>query len=138
MTISDAADASGVSAKLVRYYEGIGLIRAALRTEAGYRVYTDADVQTLRFIKRARSLGFGIKAIERLLALWHDRTRASAEVHALALAHVAELEDKIHELYEMAETCGGLRLCVAMTRGLTARSSQIWTARRSRANPTLA
>ena len=104
MTIGEAADASGVTAKLIRYYEGIGLVPAATRTENGYRVYTAADVQTLRFIKRARSLGFSIKRIEQLLALWHDRSRASAEVRTLALGHVAELEEKIHELHEMAET----------------------------------
>lgn len=104
MTIGEAAAASGVSAKLIRYYEGIGLVPAAVRTEGGYRLYADADVQTLRFIRRARSLGFSIEQIEHLLALWHDRSRASAEVRTLALEHVAELEDKIHELQEMAET----------------------------------
>lgn len=104
MTIGEASGNSGVSAKLVRYYEGIGLIPTATRTEGGYRVYTDADVQTLRFIKRARNLGFSIDQIQRLLALWHDRSRASAEVRTLALEHITELENKIHELQEMAET----------------------------------
>lgn len=108
MTIGEAAETSGVTAKLIRYYESIHLIRAAARTEGGYRVYTDADVQTLRFIKRARSLGFSIKQIERLLALWHDRSRASTNVRALALAHVVELEEKIHELQAMAETLRNL------------------------------
>lgn len=104
MTIGEASGNSGVSAKLIRYYEGIGLVPTATRTEGGYRVYTDADVQTLRFIKRARNLGFSIEQIQRLLALWHDRSRASAEVRTLALEHVTELEDKINELQEMAET----------------------------------
>lgn len=108
VTIGEAADGSGVSAKLIRYYESIGLVRAVVRTGNGYRMYADADVQTLRFIKRSRSLGFSIPQIEHLLALWHDRSRASADVRALALAHVDELEKKIHELREMAETLRGL------------------------------
>lgn len=108
MTIGEASSNSGVSAKLIRYYEGIGLVPTATRTEGGYRVYTDANVQTLRFIKRGRSLGFSIERIQRLLALWHDRSRASAEVRTLALEHVAELEDKIHELQGMAETLRNL------------------------------
>jgi MerR family copper efflux transcriptional regulator len=104
MNIGDAANASGVSAKLIRYYESIDLIPEAGRTESGYRVYTDAEVQTLRFVKRARSLGFSIKQIGQLLALWHDRSRTSAQVRSVALAHIEELETKILELRAMANT----------------------------------
>ena len=104
MNIGEVSNGSGVSTKLIRYYESINLIRAAERTGSGYRVYGDVDVQTLRFIKRARTLGFSIKQIERLLALWQDRERASSEVRAVALAHVADLEATIVELRDMADT----------------------------------
>lgn len=104
MNIGDAANASGVSAKLIRYYESIDLISEAARTESGYRIYTEAEVQTLRFIKRARSLGFSIKQIGELLALWHDRSRTSAQVRSVARAHIEELETKILELRAMANT----------------------------------
>ena len=114
MNIGKAAEASGVSAKMIRYYESIGLIPEALRTEAGYRDYSDQDVQTLRFIRRARDLGFSVAQMNELVALWRDRGRASADVKRLALEHVAELEVKERELQEMsrarqhlAETCHG-------------------------------
>src|SRR5260221_1369421 len=104
MNIGEVSNGSGVSTKLIRYYESIDLIRAAERTGSGYRVYGDVDVQTLRFIKRARTLGFSIKQIERLLALWQDRERASSEVPAGALAQVAELDAQHVELPDMADT----------------------------------
>ena len=104
MNIGEAAQASGISAKMVRYYERIGLIRAATRTESGYRVYSDEDVHTLRFIRRSRSLGFSIEETAELLALWRDRERASADVKSFALKHVKDLEAKIESLQSMCRT----------------------------------
>lgn len=102
--IGEAATLSGVSAKMIRHYESIGLIPPASRTDANYRVYSPEDVHTLKFIKRARSLGFSIQDIEKLLSLWQDRERASAEVKSLALGHARDLEDKIRGLQEMHQT----------------------------------
>ena len=104
MNIGEAAKVSGVSAKMIRYYESIGLIPEAARSESGYRVYNASEVHTLQFIRRARDMGFPVKAIAQLLALWQDRDRASAEVKAIALAHVDELYAKIAELEAMANT----------------------------------
>jgi MerR family copper efflux transcriptional regulator len=104
MNIGQAAAASGVSAKMIRYYESIGLIPKTVRTESGYRVYSDRDVHTLRFIRRARDLGFSVEQIADLVSLWHDRERASKDVKTIALEHVGVLERKIRELQEMAST----------------------------------
>ena len=104
MNIGQAAEASGVSAKMIRYYESIGLIPKTLRTEAGYRVYSDNDVHTLGFIRRARDLGFSVEQISELVTLWRDRQRASTDVKRIALEHVEILERKARELQEMAAT----------------------------------
>jgi len=114
MNIGQAAEASGVSAKAIRYYEASGLIASADRSEGGYRVYGEADIRTLRFIRRARDLGFSIERIRRLLDLWHDKERASADVKRLALDHVGEIDAKIAALVamrdaveELAAACDG-------------------------------
>ena len=104
MNIGQAAAASGVSSKMIRYYESIGLIPKTVRTESGYRVYSDQDVHTLRFIRRSRDLGFSVEQIADLVSLWQDRERASKDVKAIALEHVSVLERKIRELQEMAST----------------------------------
>lgn len=104
MNIGEASTSSGVSAKMIRYYERIGLIRAAGRTEAGYRTYDDGDVHTLQFVHRARDLGFPLDAIRQLLTLWQDRSRKSQDVKRLALDTVAELRRKMAELETMARS----------------------------------
>lgn len=111
MNIGQAARASGVSAKMIRYYEQTKLIRAAERTDAGYRSYSDDDVHTLRFIRRARDLGFTVEGIGELLSLWRDRSRQSADVKDMALSQVAGLQRKIAELQSMAATLQKLADC---------------------------
>ena len=101
MNIGQAAKASGVSAKMIRHYEEVGLIPAAARTDAGYRQYGEADVHTLRFVRHARDLGFSIAEIGELVGLWHNRKRPSRQVKALAQAHIQELEQKVQELQAM-------------------------------------
>lgn len=102
--IGDAAAASGVSAKMIRHYESIGLIPPANRTFANYRLYGDDDLHRLRFIKRARSLGFSMKQIQQLLGLWSDPRRASAQVKKLAQSHAEELAQKVREMQAMQRT----------------------------------
>ncbi len=104
MNIGQAAAATGVTAKRIRYYEQIGLIEPAGRTDSGYRHFGERDLHTLRFIQRARRLGFSMPKIANLLALWRDRNRSSADVKRLANEHIAELEQKIAELQSMVDT----------------------------------
>ena len=102
--IGQAAARSGVSAKMVRHYESLGLLPRIVRTDAGYRQYTDSEVHMLRFIRRSRDLGFSMPEIAELLKLWHDRRRASADVKRIALAHVADLERRMEDMATMKRT----------------------------------
>ena len=111
MNIGQAARATGISAKMIRHYEEVGLIPAAARSDAGYRKYTDADVHTLRFVRHARDLGFSIPEIGELVSLWHDRQRPSRQVKALAAAHIEELQQKAQELLAMKATLEHLVHC---------------------------
>lgn len=104
MNIGQASKATGVSVKMIRYYESIGLIKAPLRTDSGYRVYSDNEVHTLRFISKARDLGFSVDQMSDLLAIWRDRSRASGDVKAIALEHVAALDEKAEALRAMSDT----------------------------------
>lgn len=103
MNIGEAAARSGVSAKMIRYYEQSGLITAPARSMSGYRVYQDQDIHVLRFVRRARDLGFTVEQIGELMQLWRDRSRASADVKRIAMAHVKVLEAKQREIEEMAK-----------------------------------
>ncbi len=111
MNIGQAASASGVSAKMIRYYEQIGLIPPANRRESGYRYYSPSDVYMLRFIRRGRDLGFPVTQINELLGLWRDRSRQSAEVKRIATAHMVELREKIDSLEQIASTLQTLIEC---------------------------
>jgi MerR family gold-responsive transcriptional activator of gol and ges genes len=104
MNIGELAKSSGVNAKMIRHYESIGVIPKPARTGSGYRRYSDNDVHILRFVKRARGLGFTMPEIKKLVGLWRNKQRASKEVKALALLHLKDLEQKIQELQEMADT----------------------------------
>jgi Cu(I)-responsive transcriptional regulator len=110
VNIGQAAKASGVSAKMIRYYEDIGLIPRSARRESGYRDYGAADVHRLGFIRRARDLGFPMGQIRDLLRLWSDRDRSNAQVKAITLGHVAALEERARELNEMADALRHLAL----------------------------
>ena len=114
MNVGEAAHHSGVSAKMIRHYESIGLIAPAKRTASGYRVYEADDVHRLRFVRRARDLGFSLDNIKHLLDLWANRRRSSAKVKQIALQHIAELKDQIkraesmlNALQRLADTCHG-------------------------------
>lgn len=104
MDIGAAAEQSGVSAKMIRHYESIGLLPKAARTQANYRVYRPSDVHTLRFIKRARTLGFSIEDIRQLLGLWQNRSRSSAAVKSISRKHVQELKQRIAQMQSMVDT----------------------------------
>ncbi|WP_285426214.1 Cu(I)-responsive transcriptional regulator [Pseudomonas sp. efr-133-TYG-103a] len=104
MNIGQAAKHSGLSTKMIRYYESIGLLQAATRTDSGYRLYGANDLHTLAFFKRSRDLGFSLEEVGKLLTLWQDRGRASADVKALAHKHIVELNQKIEELAGLRDT----------------------------------
>jgi MerR family transcriptional regulator, copper efflux regulator len=104
LDIGRASKATGVSAKMIRHYEAIGLLNEVARTDANYRVYTDKDVHTLRFIRRARALGFAMQDIRELLALWRNRSRSSASVKKIAGGHMQDLKRRILAMQSMVET----------------------------------
>jgi MerR family copper efflux transcriptional regulator len=104
VNIGQAARESGISAKTIRYYEAIGLVPGVDRTSGGYRDYDEADVHRLQFIRRARDLGFSFERVRELLRLWSNRRRSRADVKALALDHIAELEERAAELRQMIRT----------------------------------
>lgn len=101
MNIGEAAKASGVNSKLIRHYESIGIIPKASRSDSGYRRYSESDVHMLSFVRRARSLGFSMKEIKKLVSLWRNRARKSSDVKALTLGHIQDLEEKIRDLQSM-------------------------------------
>lgn len=111
MNIGEAAKATGVSAKMIRHYESVGLLPPASRTDAGYRQYGEKDLHTLLFIRRSRDLGFSIEEIRGLVSLWQDRTRPSREVKALAKQHLDFLDRKLEELQSMKHALAHLVSC---------------------------
>ena len=111
MNIGEASGNAGVTPKMVRHYESLGLLPKVHRTESGYRVYGESEVHTLRFIKRSRDLGFSMVEIAELVALWQNRRRPSASVKKVASAHLAELDRKIKEMESMRKTLGHLIHC---------------------------
>jgi len=113
VNIGQASRATGVPAKMIRYYESTGLIRPAERTGGNYRAFGDRDINELRFIRRARTLGFSIEDIVILLSLWRDRTRPSREVRAVAEQRLADLHARIAEMQAMADTLETLARCCA-------------------------
>ncbi|MBV6272034.1 Cu(I)-responsive transcriptional regulator [Alcaligenaceae bacterium CGII-47] len=104
MNIGQAAQASGISAKMIRYYETMNVLAPSTRNAAGYRQYSEQDLHALHFVRSARDLGFSLRQITDLMALWRDTHRASAEVKRLALSHIQELERKAAALQQMADT----------------------------------
>ena len=111
VTIGEAAQQSGVSAKMVRHYEALGLLGTVARTDSGYRLYSPADVHTLRFIKRCRDLGFSMAEIAELVGLWQNRRRASSSVKRIAQKHVDELAQRIEAMQSMQRTLATLLAC---------------------------
>ncbi|WP_337842668.1 Cu(I)-responsive transcriptional regulator [Rheinheimera sp.] len=126
VTIGEAAAVSGVSAKMIRHYEDIGVLQKTSRTDAGYRLYNSQQLQQLGFIRQARNLGFSLIQIESLLALWRDPNRSSRDVKQLAELHLAEIRQKIAELSQMEQVlqqlsdrcCGDLSPHCAILDGL--------------------
>ena len=111
VSIGEAARLSGISARMVRHYEGLGLLSRVARTESGYRQYSAADVHTLRFIKRSRDMGFSMEQVAELVGLWHNRRRTSASVKRVAQAHLEELEQRIAAMQAMQRTLAHLVHC---------------------------
>ena len=111
MNIGEAAQASGVNAKLIRHYESIGIIPKPSRTDSGYRKYTESVVHILTFVRRARTLGFSMQEIKKLVSLWRNKSRSSSDVKAMAMAHIKQLEQKIAELEAMTKTLKQLAKC---------------------------
>lgn len=111
VSIGEAAQRSGVSARMVRHYESLGLLPAVARTESGYRQYGEADIHTLRFIKRSRDLGFSMEEIAELVGLWNNRRRASSSVKRIAEKHLGELEQRIADMQSMRSTLAHLVHC---------------------------
>ena len=109
--IGEAARRAGVSARMVRHYESLGLLNGVARTDSGYRQYTEADVHALRFIGRARTLGFSMEEIRELLGLWQDKGRASASVKRIAQAHIDDLAERIAAMQAMQRTLQSLVHC---------------------------
>ena len=108
MNIGQAARSSGLSTKMIRYYESIGLLKPATHSDSGYRLYQAEDLHSLAFIKRSRDLGSSLEEVGKLLTLWQDRQRASADVKALAMQHIDELNRRIEELVSLRDTPGEL------------------------------
>ena len=113
MNIGQASRATGVSTKMIRYYESVGLIRPADRTESNYRDFGDREINELRFVRRARTLGFSVDEIQQLLSLWRDRSRPSREVKVIAQQHIAALDRRIAEMQTMTGTLRELARCCA-------------------------
>jgi MerR family transcriptional regulator, copper efflux regulator len=108
MNIGDVAEATGLPAKTIRYYESVGLIDPPARSGGNYRVYDERQVQTLRFIQHARQLGFSVKEVSELVALWRDKRRASADVRRMALRHLEDIDARIGELRRVRQTLQSL------------------------------
>ena len=110
-TIGEAARRAGLSARMVRHYEALGLLPAVARSDSGYRLYGEAEVHTLRFVKRSRDLGFSMAEIAALVGLWHDRGRASAQVRQIAQRHIDDLARRVAEMQAMQRSLEGLVAC---------------------------
>ena len=111
VAIGQAAERAGVSPRIVRHYEGLGLLAGVARTDSGYRQYTEADVHALHFIRRSRDLGFSMEEIAELLGLWHDRSRASSQVKRIAQQHIDDLSERIAQMQAMQRSLQTLVSC---------------------------